>query len=62
MVVGFTRVCPESRGVYSGSLGSLGYALIVVGFVRGRSVHLGAPFWVVRFIRGFWVRTGAPRV
>ena len=52
-VFGFTRVRPEGRWVHAGSLGSLRFALRVVGFIRGlcvstrlctagRSVHPGS--------------------
>ena len=34
--VGFTGVRPGGRPVHSRSLGSLGCALLVVGFIRGR--------------------------
>ena len=57
VVVGFTRVRPGERWVYPGSLGSLRCALgivvfipglvhsmRVVGFIRGRWVHSGAPW------------------
>ena len=42
-LVGFIGVHPGGREVRSGSLRSLGCALVVVGFVRGCWVYLGAP-------------------
>ena len=42
-VTGFIRVRPEGRRVHPESLLSLGYALVVVGFILGRWVHWGAP-------------------
>ena len=66
-VVEFTRVRPGGRWVHLQSLGpwhspwkslgSLGVALRVVGFMRGRWVHSGSPWgsfgssWVVEFTR-----------
>ena len=44
----FTRVRPEGRWVYPWSLGSLGCALGVVGFIRGRCVNSGAPWGSLR--------------
>ena len=38
-ITGFIGVRPGNRWIRSGSLGSLGCALGVVGFVRGLSVH-----------------------
>ena len=49
---------PRGRRVRWGSLGSLGWALVVIGFVRGRWVHCAAPFGVVCFVLGNWVRWG----
>ena len=45
MVAGFTGMRPGDRPVHLGSLGSMGHALEVVGFIRGRSAHWGAPWW-----------------
>ena len=42
--IGFTRVRPWGRSVHPGSFGSLGYALWVIGFSRGRLVHSGGPW------------------
>ena len=39
----FTWVRPGGRRDHPESLGSLGWALGVVGFIRGRRVHQGAP-------------------
>ena len=39
---GFTRARTGGRRVHPCSLGSLGYALVVVGFIRGRWVHSGS--------------------
>ena len=66
-VAGFIRFLPGGRRVRlgslgsfwrsrSGSLGSLGRTLAVVGFVWDRWVHFGAP------VRGRWVHWGAHRV
>ena len=55
-VGGFIAVCPVGLPVHPGSLGSLGCALTVVEFIRGRCVHFGALSgssgspWVPRFI------------
>ena len=68
-VVGFTPVRPGCRCVHPWSLGSLGCALLVVGFIRGGTqvcpggswVHpgslgsLGCALGVVAFIRGRWI-------
>ena len=70
-VAGFTLVQP---GCHPGWLGSLGCALGVVGFIRGRSrvrprgrwVHpgplgsLGSALGVVRFVWGCWVHSDSP--
>ena len=69
-------VRPGGRRVHPGSLGSLGRALGVVGFIRGNWVNWGAPWGSsdssgvtgltgVRpgcrwFIRALWVHWGAP--
>ena len=47
LVVGFVefiRALPGGRRVHPCSLGSLGRALEVVGFIRVRNVHYGAPW------------------
>ena len=70
--VRFTRIGLGGGRVYPGSFGSLGFALVVVGFIRSHWVHSGSPLcrgvlsqlldslWfalgVVGFIRGGWVR------
>ena len=60
-VVGFTRVRSERRSVHPGSLGTLGGALVVVGFIRGHLVHPGySILGVVGFIRGRWLHSGVP--
>ena len=72
-VVVIVRVRPGYRLVHSGSLGSLGCALGVVGFFLGRWIHssvtweslgslgvVGCVLGVVGFIRGRWVHIGAP--
>ena len=56
----FLGVCPGGCCLRWGSLGSLCWALVVIGFVRGRWVHCGPPFGVVCFVRGNWVHWGAP--
>ena len=42
--VHFTRVRPGGSWVHPGSLGLLEFALGVVGFTQGRSVHSGSPW------------------
>ena len=59
-IVGFISVRTGCRWVYSGSLGSLGCAMGVVGFSRGRWVRSGAPWGSFGIIRGRLVRSGAP--
>ena len=50
----------ERRSVHQGSLGTLGGALVVVGFIRGRLVHPGSYILgVVGFIWGRWVHSGS---
>ena len=43
-VAGFIGVHPVDRRVHPGLLGSLGCALGIVWFIRGRWVHWGAPW------------------
>ena len=61
-------MCPWGRLIHSGSLGSFGFALGVVGFIRDCWVHSGA-LWgssgslgVVAYIRvrpgRYWVHSG----
>ena len=54
-----TRVCPGSRWGHTGSLGLLGFAMAVVGFIRVRpgSRSLGFVLGVVGFIRCRWVHS-----
>ena len=69
-IVGLTRVRRWYRWVHPRLFGSLGFALGVVGFIRGRWIHSGSR-WVsfgssgvvgitrvVGFIRGRWVYSG----
>ena len=74
-IVGFTRVCPWGHWVNPWLFGSLGFALVIIGFMRGRWIHLRSrwlllgssgvvgitrvPARVVGFIRGRWVRWGS---
>ena len=56
---------PGCCSVHSGSLGSPGYDLGVVGFILGRWVHWCAPCWSTGSfgVVGFtWVRPGCRRV
>ena len=64
-IVGFTRVHPGGRQVYSECLGSRGCAMGGVGFIRDRWVHSGAPWGSLDSFRVFGftrVRHGVCRV
>ena len=58
-VAGFTWLRPRCGRVHPRALGSLGCALGVVGFIRGRWVHFGAPRWS---LSASGVRPGCRRV
>ena len=40
--IGFTGVCPGGRWIHPGTLGSLGFSLVIVEFIRGHRVHSGS--------------------
>ena len=54
--VGFTSVRAGGRWVHPGSLGSVGFALGVVGFIRGRWIPSGSPWGSFGSLGGRWVQ------
>ena len=75
-IAGFTLIRPWGCWLLPGSLGSLEFALGVVGFIRDRLEHWGLPCVLIRstgvvgftwvragvgvLIRGCWVHSGSP--
>ena len=60
-ITGFTPIRPWGRWLLPGSFSLLEFALVVVGFIRGRLEHWGLPWVLLRTtgVVGFtWVRTG----
>ena len=55
-VIGFTRVRPGARSVHPITVGTLGFALGVVVFIRPRCVHSGS----LRVSLVLWVHSGTP--